>query len=102
MPRRYLAGLTLTREAGCAAAQAPRPGSAGARPPACYLGPVISGSGGLGIGPGGTLGSGDDHPTFDTSVAHQARIYNYWLGRKVEVLHTCNAPVTWADVPSGV
>jgi hypothetical protein len=23
-----------------------------------------------------------EHPTFDTSVAHQARIYNYWLGGK--------------------
>ena len=43
---------------------------------------MISGSGGRGIGPGGTPGSGDDHPTFDTSVAHQARIYNYWLGGK--------------------
>ena len=24
----------------------------------------------------------DEHPTFDTSVAHQARMYNYWLGGK--------------------
>jgi S-adenosyl methyltransferase len=23
-----------------------------------------------------------EHPTFDTSVAHQARVYNYWLGGK--------------------
>ncbi|HEY5988621.1 MAG TPA: SAM-dependent methyltransferase, partial [Streptosporangiaceae bacterium] len=23
-----------------------------------------------------------DHPTFDASVAHQARVYNYWLGGK--------------------
>jgi hypothetical protein len=23
-----------------------------------------------------------DHPTFDTSVAHVARIYDYWLGGK--------------------
>ncbi len=51
-------------------------------PPACYLGRVISGSGQRRTGPGGTPGSGDDHPTFDTSVAHQARIYNYWLGGK--------------------
>jgi hypothetical protein len=21
-----------------------------------------------------------EHPTFDTSVAHQARMYDYWLG----------------------
>ena len=28
-------------------------------------------------------GSGhDDQPAFDTSVAHQARIYDYWLGGK--------------------
>jgi hypothetical protein len=25
---------------------------------------------------------GEDHPTFDTSVAHVARVYNYWLGGK--------------------
>jgi SAM-dependent methyltransferase len=33
-------------------------------------------------GPGGAYAPGDDHPTFDTNVAHQARIYNYWLGGK--------------------
>jgi hypothetical protein len=38
------------------------------------FGRVISGSGRRG---GGPPGSGDDHPTFDTTVAHQARIYNY-------------------------
>src|SRR5215475_9373160 len=29
-------------------------------------------------------GSADqvEHPTFDTSVAHIARVYNYWLGGK--------------------
>src|SRR5258706_2159129 len=26
--------------------------------------------------------SGDERPAFDTSVAHQARIYDYWLGGK--------------------
>jgi hypothetical protein len=26
--------------------------------------------------------------TFDTSVAHQARMYDYVLGSKVDVLHT--------------
>ncbi len=26
--------------------------------------------------------SQDEHPTFDTSVAHVARVYNYWLGGK--------------------
>jgi hypothetical protein len=25
---------------------------------------------------------GEDHPTFDTSVAHLARVYDYWLGGK--------------------
>ena len=25
---------------------------------------------------------GDEHPTFDTSVAHLARVYDYWLGGK--------------------
>ena len=25
---------------------------------------------------------------FDPTVAHQARIYDYWLGRKVDVVHT--------------
>jgi hypothetical protein len=24
---------------------------------------------------------------FDTSVAHQSRIYDYWLGRKIEVFY---------------
>jgi S-adenosyl methyltransferase len=24
----------------------------------------------------------DEHPSFDTSVAHIARVYNYWLGGK--------------------
>ncbi len=32
-------------------------------------------------GAGGTPVS-DEHPTFDTSMAHQARVYNYWLGGK--------------------
>jgi hypothetical protein len=31
--------------------------------------------------PGGGSGR-DDQPSFDTSVAHQARIYDYWLGGK--------------------
>ena len=26
--------------------------------------------------------SQDEHPTYDTSVAHVARVYNYWLGGK--------------------
>jgi hypothetical protein len=34
-----------------------------------------------GEGDGNTPVSGE-HPTFDTSAAHQARIYNYWLGGK--------------------
>ncbi len=29
-----------------------------------------------------TPGNGDEHPTFDTGVAHLARVYNYWLGGK--------------------
>jgi S-adenosyl methyltransferase len=34
-------------------------------------------------GAGGTEPAGrDDQPAFDTSVAHQARIYDYWLGGK--------------------
>ena len=33
-------------------------------------------------GPDEVLASGADQPTFDTSVAHQARIYDYWLGGK--------------------
>jgi hypothetical protein len=33
-------------------------------------------------GPDGAYVRGDDHPAFDTAVAHQARIYNYWLGGK--------------------
>jgi hypothetical protein len=28
----------------------------------------------------------DDAPAFDTSVAHSARVYDYWLGRKLQVL----------------
>jgi S-adenosyl methyltransferase len=32
--------------------------------------------------PGGMTSSQDEHPTFDTSVAHVARVYNYWLGGK--------------------
>ena len=47
-----------------------------------------------GSGPGEAYVSGHDHPAFDTTVAHQARIYNYWLGRKVEVVHTLNLTFT--------
>ena len=32
--------------------------------------------------PGDTTSSQDEHPTFDTSVAHVARVYDYWLGGK--------------------
>jgi hypothetical protein len=32
--------------------------------------------------PSEASGHGDDRPAFDVSVAHQARIYNYWLGGK--------------------
>jgi hypothetical protein len=32
--------------------------------------------------PGDVTSSEDEHPTFDTSVAHVARVYNYWLGGK--------------------
>jgi len=30
----------------------------------------------------GAMGSGGEPPPFDTSVAHVARVYNYWLGGK--------------------
>jgi S-adenosyl methyltransferase len=30
----------------------------------------------------GIPSGGEDHPTFDTSVAHIARVYDYWLGGK--------------------
>ena len=30
----------------------------------------------------GVTGSGGEPPPFDTSVAHVARVYNYWLGGK--------------------
>jgi hypothetical protein len=33
-------------------------------------------------GPDDVSASGDDRPAFDTSVAHQSRIYDYWLGGK--------------------
>jgi S-adenosyl methyltransferase len=33
-------------------------------------------------GAGGEAGRNGDHPSFDTSVAHVARIYDYWLGGK--------------------
>jgi len=33
-------------------------------------------------GPDDVTAGSDDRPTFDTSVAHQARIYDYWLGGK--------------------
>ena len=33
-------------------------------------------------GPDGTAPDVLEHPTFDTSVAHIARVYNYWLGGK--------------------
>ena len=32
--------------------------------------------------PGDVTSSEGGNPAFDTSVAHQARIYNYWLGGK--------------------
>jgi len=32
--------------------------------------------------PGDMASSQDEHPTFDTSVAHVARVYDYWLGGK--------------------
>jgi hypothetical protein len=35
-----------------------------------------------GEGPGDMTSSQDEHPTYDTSVAHVARVYNYWLGGK--------------------
>jgi hypothetical protein len=28
-----------------------------------------------------------DRPGFDTSVAHSARVHDYWLGRKIEVFY---------------
>jgi hypothetical protein len=42
--------------------------------------------------PNGT-GSTQERPTFDTSVAHIARVYDYWLGRKIEVFETRRAVV---------
>jgi hypothetical protein len=32
--------------------------------------------------PGDVVGDGEDSATFDTSVAHVARVYDYWLGGK--------------------
>jgi hypothetical protein len=32
--------------------------------------------------PGDVTSSQDEHPTFDTGVAHLARVYDYWLGGK--------------------
>jgi hypothetical protein len=32
--------------------------------------------------PGDAVGEGEDSPVFDTSVAHVARVYDYWLGGK--------------------
>jgi hypothetical protein len=32
-----------------------------------------------------STGNAQESPTFDTSVAHIARVYDYWLGRKTEV-----------------
>jgi len=37
---------------------------------------------GAGEGPGGIPAGEDDHQSFDTSVAHVARVYDYWLGGK--------------------
>jgi hypothetical protein len=34
------------------------------------------------VGTDGVLADKNDRPAFDVSVAHQARIYNYWLGGK--------------------
>ena len=28
-----------------------------------------------------------DDPLFDSTVAHPARVYDYWLGRKIQVVH---------------
>jgi S-adenosyl methyltransferase len=45
--------------------------------------PVTSnGTPAAGQRPGGTPSSEDEHPAFDTSVAHLARVYDYWLGGK--------------------
>jgi hypothetical protein len=33
-------------------------------------------------GSGGTAARPAERPALDTSVAHQARMYNYWLGGK--------------------
>jgi hypothetical protein len=43
---------------------------------------VTSGDAERGSGPGETSAREDGQPAFDTSVAHQARIYDYWLGGK--------------------
>ena len=40
------------------------------------------GTPGAGEGPGDMTSSEGEHPTFDTSVAHIARVYDYWLGGK--------------------
>jgi S-adenosyl methyltransferase len=44
----------------------------------CYVCPVAFGDE---VGAGGPARR-DDQPPFDTSIAHQARIYDYWLGGK--------------------
>jgi hypothetical protein len=45
----------------------------GARPADEKGTPAMSEDAPVAVGP-------DDLPAFDTSVAHQARIYDYWLG----------------------
>jgi hypothetical protein len=42
--------------------------------------PVMSEDAAHAGGPDDDPASKNDRPAFDTSVAHQARIYNYWLG----------------------
>jgi hypothetical protein len=55
--------------------------SAGVGGPANEKGtPVMSEDAAHAGGPDDGPASKNDRPAFDTSVAHQARIYNYWLG----------------------
>jgi hypothetical protein len=57
--------------------------SAGAHCPADEKGMAMMNEGTPHVGgPGDIRASSDDRQAFDTSVAHQARIYDYWLGGK--------------------
>jgi S-adenosyl methyltransferase len=80
----YGAGLPAGRPAGWSESPADRGSAAGACPGWDNGGKQLSPPD---LREPSTMADGPDdlpgeHPTFDTSVAHQARIYNYWLGGK--------------------